>query len=117
MLTLRTITPLRVLRGLAARLRPGQPLVAEVVDRQVAAESAAVDAIASGVEQVEARLGAITAFMEAALADGQIDSSERATLEARLGAARAALRHQRLGATIRVAKCDLEKFGVVAARG
>jgi len=79
------ITPLRVLRGLAARLRPAQPLVADIVARQCEAETAAVGQIASLAETVESTLASITAEIRAGLADdGVLDAEESAEIAARV---------------------------------
>ena len=82
-----TTTPMSILRGLAARLRLTSPtsLVADVVARQAAAETAAVGQIAALAAEVEHGLESIAAEIRTALADdGIVDEGESAAITARL---------------------------------
>lgn len=82
-----TTTPMSILRGLAARLRLTSPtsLVADVVARQAAAETAAVSQIATIAAEVEQGIESIAAEIRAGLAnDGVLDARESAAITARL---------------------------------
>ena len=81
-------TPLRVLRGLVARLRLTSPasLVADVIDRQVVAETAAVSACAALAAEIEAKVAAFRAQFAQATADREVTPAEEEQLAASLAA-------------------------------